>query len=697
MKKKLLCRVLNAALVLSASACVEAATLTWDGSDTTTSGAQGGSGTWDTNTTANWWDGSANVVWPALGGLSDDAVFENTAGTVTLGAGGVTAHNLTFNTTGYVLTGSTLTLNGTTPTISTNTGVTSTINSIIAGSAVLTKTGAGTLVLGGVNTYTGGTTVSVGTLQAVVNTTQSGISSGAVSVASGATLQLDNTSTANLTIANTITGAGTLKLNFAANTTPRNTTLNNVTGFTGTIRLANAGATGDKWTIGGLTASGASVVVEDGSQLFVSTGTSTFAGINAIGTGNNETRGAIRLGGTLVGTVTLAGNTTIGTEGGTISGNITSGASGTQTLTLGTTNSTGNATLSGIIGGGTGTIALNKTAAGTVTLTGVNTYTGPTTIEAGIVTLNGSIDGSPLLDIKAGTTFHVLTPTGYALSSIQTLTGSGTLTVDTGGLTAPFGSIITPGTNGTVGVLTVAIGVGQFDISGEVILTGAPSLNFDLAAAATSDKVDVTSSTLNIGEGMFEIDDFNFTTLAGYGPGTYTLIATSNAIVGTFGANVTGTIGGENALLTKGDGGTDIVLVVGGSLTDLQNWRMTYFGTTENTGDAANTFDKDGDGLANVLEYLLGSNPTLSSQFGDVSVSQVGSNLVLKYSRKKASLAEVTPQVETSTSLQTGTWVTTGVTTTIISDDNVTQVVEASVVIGDPNEKRFLRLRATTP
>ncbi|MBN8460054.1 MAG: autotransporter-associated beta strand repeat-containing protein [Verrucomicrobia bacterium] len=157
---------LCASLMVTALAVhADAASLTWDGNAATAPNPNGGTGTWDTNTTANWWDGLTNVNWPALGGLDNDAVFANTAGTVSLATGGVTANDLTFDTTGYVIQSNTLTLNGTTPTVTTATGVTATINSIVAGSSGLTKTGVGTLVLGGNNTFSGGVVIRGGTLK----------------------------------------------------------------------------------------------------------------------------------------------------------------------------------------------------------------------------------------------------------------------------------------------------------------------------------------------------------------------------------------------------------------------------------------------------------------------------------------------------------------------------------------------------
>ncbi|MEI6603702.1 MAG: autotransporter-associated beta strand repeat-containing protein [Verrucomicrobiota bacterium] len=155
-----------ASAITALLACQAAqAALTWDGSDLVSTGAQGGSGNWNVNSTADWWNGTADVIWPALGGTNDDAVFAGTAGTVTL-TSAITANDLTFNTTGYILSGAqTLTLNGTSPTLTTGSGIAATVSSVIGGSAGLTKAGAGTLTLSGANTYTGTTSISGGTLK----------------------------------------------------------------------------------------------------------------------------------------------------------------------------------------------------------------------------------------------------------------------------------------------------------------------------------------------------------------------------------------------------------------------------------------------------------------------------------------------------------------------------------------------------
>src|SRR3954447_12427866 len=132
-----------------------AATLTYDANATPP--ANDGTGVWDT-TTANWFDGTNDVVWPNT--TNDIAIFgagSGAAGTVTVGASGVTANSITFNAPGsgnYTLSGGTITLGGTTPTVTSNVGTGASspaINSVIAGSAGLIKAGPGTLLLGTAN------------------------------------------------------------------------------------------------------------------------------------------------------------------------------------------------------------------------------------------------------------------------------------------------------------------------------------------------------------------------------------------------------------------------------------------------------------------------------------------------------------------------------------------------------------------
>ena len=234
-----LATIASCAALLShfAATSASAGILYWDGSDTVTSGAQGGTGTWDSNTTFNWWDGSINVVWPATG-TDNDAVFGGTAGTITVSS--VTANDLLFNTTGYILSGaSTLTLNGTTPTITTGSGISATIGNgtatVLFGSAGLTKAGLGTLTLSGssVNNFTGGVTINGGTLALNLNnlaTPTNLINSGNALTIGGGTLSITGKTT------------GTSVQSFAGTTASSGASIVSITRNGGTSATLNLGA-----------------------------------------------------------------------------------------------------------------------------------------------------------------------------------------------------------------------------------------------------------------------------------------------------------------------------------------------------------------------------------------------------------------------------------------------------------------------
>ncbi len=61
-------------------------------------------------------------------------------------------------------------------------------------------------------------------------------------------------------------------------------------------------------------------------------------------------------------------------------------------------------------------------------------------------------------------------------------------------------------------------------------------------------------------------------------------------------------------------------------LTPVEIWRLDHFETTESTGNAANDFDYDLDELPNLVEFLLGLDPTVYDSTGAVTadITDVG-------------------------------------------------------------------------
>ncbi|MBL8852903.1 MAG: autotransporter-associated beta strand repeat-containing protein [Planctomycetaceae bacterium] len=184
------------------------ASLHWDANGTSV--GNGNSGTWDTTTVnrfKNSASGSTYLRWVNSSlGNQHTAVFGGTAGTVSVAASGVTASGLDFQTDGYVIQNNTITLTGT-PDLNVATG-TATINSVLAGSVMVNKTGAGTLVLGGANIYNGNTQVADGVL-VVASTGSLGTSSASVLVDANAELVVNGSVDAmSLNVDGKLSGSG---------------------------------------------------------------------------------------------------------------------------------------------------------------------------------------------------------------------------------------------------------------------------------------------------------------------------------------------------------------------------------------------------------------------------------------------------------------------------------------------------------
>jgi hypothetical protein len=125
-------------------------------------------------------------------------------------------------------------------------------------------------------------------------------------------------------------------------------------------------------------------------------------------------------------------------------------------------------------------------------------------------------------------------------------------------------------------------------------------------------------------------------------------------------------------------------------LNALQSWRLQYFGTSANSGSAADTYDSDGDGAPNLLEYALGTSPTSAASVSAPILEVSGLNLQVSFVRLRS---DVTYLVEGSSDLATWSVIATN-PGTVGQSVSVTDTV--SIQTATP-PRRFIRLRVTSP
>ena len=191
---------------------------------------------------------------------------------------------------------------------------------------------------------------------------------------------------------------------------------NTYTGLTtisgGVLRITNGSALGT--TASGTTQSGSSALELDGTGGAITVGAEALT-INGGGITNFGALRNIAGDNTYGGTVTLAAQTRINSDSGTLTlSNATAVTGATRNLVVG---GAGNITISGAIATTTGFVS--KDGAGTLTLSGTNTYTGNTTINAGTLNITGSLTG-----LAASTNLAYGTTAG---NTIVNISGSGSV------------------------------------------------------------------------------------------------------------------------------------------------------------------------------------------------------------------------------------------------------------------------------
>ncbi len=356
----------------------------------------------------------------------------------------------------------------------------------ITGPGGIVKSNLGVLTLTGANTFAGGLTVNTGT---VSFNNSSALGTGPIA----------------------LTAAGTgLTVTGTAVTLANNVAVSNVSGNV-TVLTPNNSST----VLNGVISGGGpnAVLFFQGGASGQNTGALTLNGANTFAGTINVQRGPLILGNAqAAGSARILLDSNIPAAGALqLAGNFTVPNnlylnSGLETLGVGTGLSAG---LSGVVSSN-GALGIRKVGAGTLTLSGANTYTGPTNVSAGTLALGtgGSI-AAGAITVLSGATFApaagTTAGTATAGASLALPAGS-TFGLAGGGSAGTFTVNQTGGTGLTLGGGTLNFGLGiggpgTLATTAAAAVTGTETVNVNPVAGTTS-LVDNTYNLVTAASGL---------------------------------------------------------------------------------------------------------------------------------------------------------------------------------------------------
>jgi uncharacterized protein YjiK len=306
---------------------------------------------------------------------------------------------------------------------------------------------------------------------------------------------------------------------------------------------------------------------------------------------------------------------------------------------------------------------------------------------------------------------------GLNATSISALSATGV----NGAFTAPGNSseIGSPGTIGAISNPEVSVtaidasasetgndpAVFRFSRTGSTV--GALTVNYTLATgsgkATAADFSPAPTGAVTIPSGQSSVD----LTLTPVDDSAYEDTETLTLVLFDTGSYDVGSPSSASAMVTDNDPAP----------TPVQSWRASNFGSTANSGDAADDADYDHDGVGNLLEYALGLDPKTApsasergalpqAMLHDASAPELSDRLALSFQLPASIPADATYTVQASTDLvswtdlasKTGSgswsWLAEG-QSRILTTGSTVRVGDA--VPSAAQSSRMMRLKVTTP
>lgn len=354
-----------------------------------------------------------------------------------------------------------------------------------------------------------------------------------------------------------------------------------------------------------------------------------------------------------------------------------------------------------IVNSSGGSTSVKKSQTSTLILSSANSYTGTTTVNSGKLLVTGSLgDTATTIDatgslggtgsiaglvtchgifapgvsagtltLSAGLTFTPTSTLNYDLGTISdkasitgnlTLDGTVNVTAAAGFTSATYTLATYTGilTNNTLDIGSVPAGfTATVDTAtaGQVKLVVTPSSTAPQISSATATNLTDQGAILggNVtsdgGSPISEIGVIYSPTTTNSNPqigGTDVTKVTGSGTTGVFTISISGLAPGTaysfSAYATNNLGTSYSSISTFTTLTAIEVWRQQYFGSTQNTGNAADGADPDGDSYNNRMEFAFGTDP-LSSSSGVITYT---GGVVTAHGKPTFSITNITNGVD---------------------------------------------------